>query len=492
MRSTISAGLIFAFVILLSETRGNWPQFRGPNGSGDGGATSAPVHFGPGHNELWRVKIESGHSSPVVFDDSVFLTCYEASQRQLSVVCLDRHNGQVRWRRLVNSEEIEKGHPSFNPASSTAACDGQHVIAYFGSFGLLCYDMQGNPVWQIPMPLTRSYAGNATSPIIAGDRVILYRGNEVDHYLLAVDKVTGEELWRVDQEEPFAAELACTACPIVADDKLIVHSARSVQAFDVADGRLIWVVKCATTATSTPVLAGEDVIVAAWNKMGEPALRPEFPGFDELVKSNDSDGDGLISAAELPRMMIFHRPEGAEAPENGGSLSFRSADANKDGKIDAGEWRTRMLGIERFRRGYEQHGLLAIRRNSTGIVPTGQVRTLAQQGIPEVPSPLFRDGLVYFLKNGGLLTCLEADSGKLVYRTRTKGRGTHYASPVFADGKLYCTAGNGRISVVAMGAKPTILAVNEMQDNTYATPAIVEGALYVRTHHHLFAFRTKE
>ena len=81
--------------------------------------------------------------------------------------------------------------------------------------------MSGEKLWEIPMPLTKSYAGNATSPVIIGDRVILYRGNYVDHFLLAVDKRTGKELWKVPQQERFTGEMACTAVPVVADDRLI-------------------------------------------------------------------------------------------------------------------------------------------------------------------------------------------------------------------------------------------------------------------------------
>ena len=123
--------------------------------------------------------------------------------------------------------------------------------------------------------------------------------------------------WKIPQEEPFVSELACTSCPIAVDDKLIVHTARSVQAFDISTGEQIWVVKCATTATSTPVLAGEEVIVAAWNKLGEPALRPAFPSFEELVKENDKNDDkyrvegiGDISGLGFPQSPNIAKGDG--------------------------------------------------------------------------------------------------------------------------------------------------------------------------------------
>ena len=484
IRWLVCAGLALSS----GAVQADWPQFRGPNSSGVARGAAVPTEFGPGKHELWSLPIGIGHSSPCVVGDSIYLTTYDKKRRQLAVVCISRREGEIRWSRPVSARRIETGHPSFNPASSSPASDGERVVAYFGSHGLICFDKDGRQLWDIEMPLTRSYAGNATSPVIAGNRVILYRGNHVDHFILAVDKVTGQTLWKVRQEEPFVTELACTACPIVVKDRLIVHGARSVQALDIATGKRIWVVKCATTATSTPVLAGDEVIVAAWNKMGEPALRPAFPSFEKLVADHDKDRDRLISRDEFPRLMIFHRPDGAEAPQNGAALGFASADRNKNGEITAGEWKTQLRRMAEFRARYKTHGMLAIPIDSKGLVEASRVRTLEREGIPEVPSPLFHDGHVYFVKNGGVLTCTEVKTGRRVSRIRTRGRGTHYASPIIADGKLFSTAGDGTITVLSLEPKPRILAVNRMGDRTYATPAVVDGVLYVRTHKTLYAF----
>ncbi len=486
-------GILLGVVLLLvaNSTFADWPQFRGPNSAGRAIGASPPTEFGPGKNELWRVSMGSGHSSPCIFGTSIFLTTYDETQKQLAVVCIERSSGQIRWQGVVPTDQIESGHPSFNPASSTPACDGARVVAYFGSFGLICFNLEGQKLWDVKMPLAKSFAGNATSPTMVGDRVILYRGTYVDHFLLAVDKQSGKELWRVPQDEPFSAEMACTACPIVAGDKLILHSARSIQALDISTGRQIWVAKCNTTATSTPVLAGDEVVVAAWNKMGEPSLRPSFPTFEQLISEHDGNDDQRINRDELPTLWIFHRPNGAEAPMNGGTVGFDFADKNKDRGISEEEWATTVRELESFRSGYDTHGILAISIDSHGLLGTENIRTLETQGIPEVPSPLYHDGYIYFVKNGGILTCLEADTGRRVYRTRTGGRGTHYASPLIADGKIFTIAGDGRISVLTLGTDPQVLAINDMQDDVYATPAVVDGTIYVRTHATLFAFGKK-
>ncbi len=487
----VFASLIFLASLLsvgADDSSPQWPQFRGKNSSGVVEGGLAPIEFGPGNGELWSVDVGPGHSSPCIAGSSLFLTTFDKDRSELGVVCLSTEDGATRWHKALSAPKLETGHPSFNPASSSPATDGQRVVAYFGSYGLVCFDFEGELLWEIRMPLTKSYAGNATSPAIVGDKVILYRGNHVDHFLLAVDKETGDEVWRVDQDEPFHSELACTACPIVDGEKLVVHSARSVQAFDLASGKQLWVLKCATTATSTPVIVGRKVIVNAWNKMGEPALRPEFPTFDQLAADNDRNGDGTIGRGELPKMMIFHRPDGAEAPQNGAPVTFRWVDRDKNGEIDRGEWEQKLEEIERFRKGYQTHGMLAIDLASEGVIDPESIETLEEQGIPEVPSPVAHGNLVYAVKNGGILTTVDLEQGGRVSRVRTKGTGTHYASPIIVGDKLYCTAGDGTISVLSLDRRPKVLAVNKMQDNVYATPAFADGKLFVRTHHRLYAF----
>jgi outer membrane protein assembly factor BamB len=476
-------------VITASSRSADWPQFRGPNGAGISIGKSSPIEFGPEKNELWRIPMGAGHSSPCIAGDALFVTTYDKELKRLAVVCVDRIKGEVRWENEVPARAIEKGHPSFNPASSSPATDGERVVAYFGSYGLVCFDMEGRKLWEFELPLTKSFAGNATSPAIFGDQVFLYRGSRVDHFVLSIDKVTGKELWRVQQEEPFTDEMACTACPIIAGDKLIVHTARSVQALAISTGEQVWVTKCATTATSTPVLAGDEVIVAAWNKMGEPALRPEVPSFEGLIAKHDKDGDERLSRDELPKLWLFHRPEGIEAPMNGGTIRFDWADENKDQEILADEWPGLLSKVENYRSRYKAHGILAIKVNSQGLVEDSDIRTLEKRGIPEVPSPLSHEGYLYFVKNGGLLTCLDIETGKRVYQERTRGRGTHYASPVIAGGNIYTISGEGRITVLSLGPDLEILAENDMEDSVFATPAVVDGTIYVRTHSALFAFQ---
>ena len=121
----------------------DWPQFRGLNSSGRSAESEIVTEFGPGENELWSLETPLGHSSPIVHGSQVFLTGFDKEQRILSILGVDRMNGLVAWQRNFQASEFEKGHPSFNPASSTPACDGAVVVAYFGSSGLVACDCAG-------------------------------------------------------------------------------------------------------------------------------------------------------------------------------------------------------------------------------------------------------------------------------------------------------------------------------------------------------------
>src|SRR5438093_3050688 len=174
-----------------------WPQFRGPNSSGLGGG-KPPVHFGPGQNVQWKTAVGLGLSSPIIWAERVFLTeCDQASQK-LATVCIDRRTGKILWRRAVAVEKIEEVHQLSSPAAATPATDGERVYVYFGSYGLLCYDMDGNLQWERRLPLPENPYGATASPILAGELLVLNHQGK-DAYLLAVNRRDGRTVWRTDR-----------------------------------------------------------------------------------------------------------------------------------------------------------------------------------------------------------------------------------------------------------------------------------------------------
>ncbi|MEM7559544.1 MAG: pyrrolo-quinoline quinone, partial [Planctomycetota bacterium] len=120
LSTLLSALAIFAFSYT-SILHADWPQFRGVNAAGFANEGKLPIEFGPGKNELWSVELPAGHSSPVIVGERIFLTSFSRNPNRLSVLCLNRKDGNLVWQQDLHPETLEKGHPSFNPASSTVA-----------------------------------------------------------------------------------------------------------------------------------------------------------------------------------------------------------------------------------------------------------------------------------------------------------------------------------------------------------------------------------
>ncbi|MHC4498288.1 MAG: outer membrane protein assembly factor BamB family protein, partial [Planctomycetota bacterium] len=200
---TAKAGIYAMIVLLFSliangrEGGVNWNQFRGPNGQGVAEAARIPVNFGPESNVLWKTATPAGHSSPVIWKNRIFFTANEAAnEKELVTLCANREDGKILWRQVVQAQTKVKLHAMNHPASPSPAADEKHVYAYFGTYGLLCYDHAGNEVWQRKIDTPKSKYGTATSPILYDNKLILVLdGNSGTSRLLAVNRDTGETAW---------------------------------------------------------------------------------------------------------------------------------------------------------------------------------------------------------------------------------------------------------------------------------------------------------
>lgn len=465
-----------------------WTQFRGPNSSGIAGQQSeVPVKFGLDKNLLWKRAILPGASSPCIWEDRIFLTSYDKPAKRLDVLCLDRSDGRIRWQREVATKKIERVHAASTPASGTITTDGERVYAYFGSRGLLCYDMDGNQIWAYDMPVIETRNGSGTSPVLTGDLVLLNRDLSEDPHLLALDKVSGEVVWK--HSHLFAPGMLSEgyATPVLWKGQAILHTHAGIRAISLSDGKLIWKVNAATTGCSTPVVFGNRLFVATWQNLGEPALRGKVPTFEELTK-NDKDANGMISFNEFPKTyVLFDRPEARD--ETGISMPLSlllgMIDTDMNRELTREEWDQFQVGFSTF---LSDHGLLAIELGGEGDVTETHVTVLEKKNIPEVPSPLVHDGRVYMVKNGGVVNCLDATTGKRLFQKRISATGSYYASPIAVGNHIYLASGQGVISVLKSGPKLEVIAQNDLAERIMATPAVVDNTLYVRTNEHLFAF----
>jgi outer membrane protein assembly factor BamB len=468
-----------------------WPQFRGPNATGIASGTAAPpTEFGPSKNLLWKTPLSSGHSSPVIWGDRIFLTGVNTERKKLEVMALNRTTGAVLWRQDVPVDQLEPVHEISSPATATPVVDGERVYVYFASFGLIAYDLDGNQKWSVPLPHVEVPFGSGTSPVRAGELIILNRHAPTDPFLMAIDRRSGKVVWRVAHQFPagMAAPPASYSTPVIAGQQIVVHGPRTIDAYDLATGERRWWVAISSTGTSTPAVSGETVYVATWFPFGETDQTPALPDFATLVQQYDSDRSGTLSQTELPAdLMIFTRPDTPDVP--GASMPVRQAfarlDANSDGTIDTQEW-TRTQGFLKTLK--TEHGLLAVKTGGQGDVTASNVLWKEKSSIPEVPSPLVYQNRVYLVRNGGIVSCLDATTGKLVYRARLGAGGPYYSSPIEAGNRLIVASGDGTVVVFTAGDTLDVLARNDLGEPIFATPAVSNGVLYVRTASALSAF----
>jgi len=474
-----------------ARPRACWPQFRGPNGSGvapDG--MKLPLHFGPDRNLLWRTPLPSGHSSPCIWGERVFVTGFERPEKRLETICLDRHSGRILWRRAAPARTTERCHAISTPANPTPATDGQRVCVYFGSFGLLCYNFTGDEQWRLPLPVPATADGTGASPVVAGDLVLLNCAYPPKPCLLAVDRRTGRVAWK-REIAPNYLGLPGHATPVLRShegaDEVVLHTPLRLAGYRLKDGAERWWVEVATTGCSTPAVGEGRLFAATWFHGGEPGDRVQMPAFERLLERHDKDGDGALSKREFPPDLSFiRRPESDDV--YGADLKliefFDAFDTDKDGRLNQEEWARVVAGP--FNR--VDHGLLAVGPGGSGNVGGSHILWKETRGVAEVPSPLLYQRRVYMVRDGGTASCLDAQTGRLLWRERLGAVGGYYASPVAGDGKVYFASARGVVTVLAAGDAFRRLAVNDLRESACATPAIAEGKLYVRTARHLYAF----
>jgi outer membrane protein assembly factor BamB len=255
-----------------SVAAGSWPAFRGPHLNGLADNAKPPVHFGPEQNVRWKAEVPPGHSSPVTWEDAMFLT--GSRDKQLITLCLDRRTGKVRWEQTVPVEVLEKTHRINSRATSTPVTDGKSLFVYFSSFGLLAYDFTGRELWRkpLPLPITFRSQGTGTSPILADGKLILYLQQEADSHLLALDPADGRELWKTPM--PFLSNAYSTPITWMETGRALVGVAGGAQftAYTLADGKAVWwVTSLGHEACSTPVAVGDRLIISTAGVQGEAA-----------------------------------------------------------------------------------------------------------------------------------------------------------------------------------------------------------------------------
>jgi outer membrane protein assembly factor BamB len=414
----------------------NWPQWRGPHGTGVSLETDLPVRWGPGDNIAWKAPLAGlGVSSPIVWEDRIFVTSQlgkgvlrggsfptlarggqEVDERPLGgrapapddgkvyflVEAFQRGDGQRLWEYRFEPEgELPEVHSKHNMASPSPVTDGERVYAWFATGQLVALDLDGNLLWkrhlgQEYFPFVINW-GHGSSPTLYEELLLLQCYHTPASYLLALNKRTGREVWRVDRDPGVTS----FGTPFVAhgarEDELIVNSSQRVEALDPTTGELLW-------------FAGEP------RRYATPA-----PSYDD--------------------------------------------------------------GILYMSRGYRAGPYLSIRIGGRGDVSKTHVRWRVSTGAPYVSSLVYYQGLVYMANGNGIVTCIDGTDGKKVWQERVGG--IYSASPVAAGGRIYLLNESGETVVLRAGRELQILERNPMGERAVASPAVSGGQLFLRTDAHL-------
>jgi len=453
-----------------------WPQFRGPNGSGVADGQKPPVEFGPDKNVKWKEPAPSGLSSPIVAGDKLVITAFDDGK--LYTIAYSRADGNEAWRKDSSAKQIETySKTEGSPAASTPVTDGQRIVSYFGSCGLVCYDLAGNELWKFELKpaATAGDFGSGVSPILADGTVVLVRDEKNDSKVLALDAATGERKWEQKRLSPASY---CT--PVVWDTpsgKQVVAAGHArMVGYDLKTGAEKWFLNGIPSGCCTsPVAVDGTLFFAGGGPSGPDDKQMQMPTYDSMLKDLDKDSDGALSREEADKAFQGF---------------FDNQDTNKDGKVTRDEWEAILKFMSEGR-----NSAFALKPGGAGDVTTSHVVWKQTKGLPYIASAIAYRGHYIMVKDGGIVTAYDAKTGKAVYQERAVAPGKYYASPVAANGNIYFTTlDDGTITVLKAGSdKPEVLATNpKLGERIAATPAIADDALFVRTYKHLYAFAEKK
>ena len=390
----------------------NWPGWRGPRGDGTSLEKNLPLTWSESKNIHWKTALPGkGHSSPIVWGDRVFVTTCLENKGERVLMSLDRRDGKILWQRVVLTAKLERKHSLNSFASATPVTDGKYVwIAFlaYPDMQVACYDFDGQQVWMRSPGKLLSVHGFCSSPILYKDLVIVNGDQDAKAYIVALDKRTGAERWRIDR--PNKTRSYCTPILIHAKNKpdvtqLVLSGSKCVTSYDADTGKLLWIIDGPTEQYVASLVYLDDVLF----------LTTGFPEYHLMGIS--PDGSGNITKSKYIRWHIPHK-------------------------------------VNR------------------------------RDGASYVPSPIAANGHFYVCSDTGFLSCLETQTGKRLWKAKLARHVS--ASPVLADGHLYFIDDDGATHVLKANAEFAVLHRNKLDDECYASPAVSQGQLFIRSLHNLY------
>lgn len=417
-----------------ANVEGFWNQFRGPNGDGKSTTTSLPIEFNETHNVRWKIPIhDQGYSSPVIWRNQIWLTTALADGRELYAICIDLQNGDILHDlKVFDVAEPQLEHAGLNShASPTPIVEEGRIYVHFGTYGTACLNTEtGDILWERRNLNCDHRVRPASSPIIDGNKLFLtYDGVDVQ-FIAALDKNSGNTLW-------------------------LEH--RKVDS-DLGD-----------------------------------VLRAK--GVKDIEKTKKEKPNDNRKSYGTPTIITHQGKKQLISPAAEVTISYNPLNGEEFWRVkhEGWGWNVACRPIFAHNRVYFTTGiekqLLAVDPSGTGDVTETHVVSRIRRGAPEIPSPLIIDDLIFMVNEGGVVTCLEVESGKQVWRGRIGGK--YWASPLYAAGNIYVFSMEGKVSVISAGREFKLLARNEFDDGFIASGAVTGNALILRSETHLYCIEEK-
>jgi outer membrane protein assembly factor BamB len=449
----------------------DWPQFRGPQGLGLSTDQNLPVSIGREKNVVWKTAVPPGHSSPILTGSRIFLTAYDGDQ--LVTICLDRATGKEQWRRHAPRPRKEQFQKTNSPASPSPVSDGKSVYVFFGDHGLISYTLDGKERWSLPMGPFNNVNGHGSSPIVANNLLVLICDQDTDSYVIALDKNTGKTRWKVERPEVtrgYATPAIYQSKP-GAPKELIVPGAYQLISYDLETGKKLWWVNgMAWQLKGVPVIDTDGTLyINSWETGGDFETAPAIETWPELAAKYDANKDGKIV------------PE--EAPENL-QRWYQNNDLDRNKAIEERDWNFWILHRT------AQNSVLAVKPGGARGDLTHKVMWRYRKSLPNVPSPLLYNDTLFLVKDGGVMTTLNPKTGEVLKQGRLPNALEQYwASPVAGDGKVYMLSQACKLSVVKAQGEWEVIEMSDLDDECFATPALIDGGMYLRTKQWLYFFK---
>lgn len=469
MKNLYLALLVFAAASLTASTDPKY--FR--SGAGTAAAASSPLpdHFDASEALLWRTALDPGHSTPILCEGRILLTSYRAESKELATLALDPKTGQTVWRRPLSVERIEQTHALGSPATATAACGGGRVFVFFGSYGLMAYDLAGKKLWENRLGPFQDEYGAGSSPVLEGDKVILNQDHDTGSFLAAFSAANGKLLWKTPRPDAVRSYSTPAVWTRNGRRELLVAGALELAGYDPDTGQKIWWINgLARIVIPAPVPAGEMIYMASWAPGGDAGARLVLDAWPAALTKWDKNRDGKLSKSEVDDREVLER--------------FYRMDLDQNGLLDEKEWNRH---AEVFQRA--QNAVLALKPSGRGELPESALLWKYTRGIPYVSTPLLDKGILWMVKAGGIVTKLDAATGRLLQEERVPGTGNYFASPVAGDGKVYFASEQGVVTVVGSQPEWQLISSHDFHEKIYATPLIESNHIYLRTEQALYNFQ---